>query len=113
TGGPHFPAGNIPRATQLQVDFVTELLSHTHHHDIVRVEAEEEAAHAWTDHVAEAAATRLVADSSWFIGGNIPGKKKETLIYMGGLPSMRESLQQAAAAGFEGLTLTDRAEIPS
>ena len=39
---------------------------------------------------------------SWFTGGNIPGKKREILIYLGGLTAFAERCRKVAEKVFEG-----------
>jgi hypothetical protein len=101
-GGPHLAAGNFPRATEMQVDFVTGLLLHMRDHGQRYVAAEPAASEEWTEHVAEAATVVLIAESSWFRGANIPGKPKRYLPYAGSLVTFRKRLAEIAEEGYPG-----------
>jgi hypothetical protein len=37
---------------------------------------------------------------SWCMGANIPGKKREMLVYPGGLPLYLQKCKESASAGF-------------
>jgi cyclohexanone monooxygenase len=72
-----------------------------------RIVATTEAEDDWTDHVNEVAAdTLLLHTDSWFVGANIPGKKRTFLMYAGGSPAYREKCEDVAAKGYEGFTLS-------
>ncbi len=101
-GGPHIAAGNFPRATETQVDFVTGLLTYLRDHGQHYVTAEPAASEEWTEEVAQAAAVVLIADSSWFQGANIPGKPKRYLPYAGSLVTFRKRLEAVAEDGYPG-----------
>jgi cation diffusion facilitator CzcD-associated flavoprotein CzcO len=100
--GPHGTFGNIPRSAEVQADFVTGLINHARAEAIDRIEASEQAAEEWTAHVYEAAQYYLLADSAWYIGGNIPGKAKRFLPYSWGIPIYREKLREVAEHGYRG-----------
>ena len=112
-GGPHFPFANVPRGADVQVDFVAELVRHLFEHGIARVEPDEEAEQAWTEHVLESSAPFLVADTSWFRGANIPGKADVFMLYTGGLVNYKARLDQVAANGYEGFRLSEPAAAGS
>jgi cyclohexanone monooxygenase len=65
-----------------------------------------EAEAAWGEHVDETVAGTLIPETaSWFMGANIPGKKRGFLLYAGGLPTFRQKCDEVAAAGYAGFTL--------
>ena len=105
-GGPHFPFANVPRGADVQIDFVADLVKYLFDHGITRVEPDEAAEQAWTDHVIESSAPFLVADSSWFRGANIPGKADVFMLYTGGLVTYGNRLDDVAAKGYEGFRLS-------
>jgi len=46
----------------------------------------------------------LLTAVKWYMGDNIPGKRREPLIYLGGVPSYFQKLSECAGheyAGFE------------
>ncbi len=48
------------------------------------------------------------AQSSWYLGSNIDGKKRVFMPYIGGFGNYRTSLDDVAAQGYPGLVLTTR-----
>jgi len=99
-GGPHMAAGNFPRASEIQVDFITGLLKDMRERGQRLVTVDPAAADEWTEHVAEAASLVLIAESSWFKGSNIPGKPQKYLPYAGSLVKYREQLEAMGDAGY-------------
>ena len=62
----------------------------------------------WIDHTtALVAPTVLVHPScnSWYNGGNVPGKKRMYMGYIGGIPEYRRRCDEIAAAGYTGFKL--------
>ena len=43
--------------------------------------------------------------SSWYNGGNVPGKKQMYMGYTGGIPEYRKRCDEVAAAGYSGFKL--------
>lgn len=57
----------------------------------------------WADDVSKIANTSLLPTAkSWYMGDNIPGKKREMLIYLGGVPAYYNFIGECAAKGYEG-----------
>ena len=107
-GGPHNTTSfcNIPRCIEHNVEFIAECIGHMHTKGLTRIEAEAEAQQAWTRHALDLAAdTLFVKNDSWFMGANIPGKKRVFLNYVGGVPLFLEKLADVAAAGYAGFSL--------
>jgi hypothetical protein len=42
----------------------------------------------------------------WYMGTNIPGKTREPLIYLGGVPTYYKTINEAAANGYTGFELS-------
>lgn len=84
--GPQSPTAfwNGPASAEVQGDWVVNCLIHLRKNGINRIEAKHEAAKAWTEHMEEMGAMTLMplADS-WYMGANIPGKRRQMLFYMG------------------------------
>ena len=58
------------------------------------------------EHAAELAAGTLLSDAnSWFVGANIPGKKRVFLLYANTAPAYRAKCAAVAANGYEGFAL--------
>jgi len=85
------------------VEWVTDCLGHMQKNNYARITATPEAEDTWTEHVYETAAGLLFSETdSWFMGANIPGKKRTFLMYAGGSPAYRH---QVADQGYEGFVL--------
>jgi len=75
---------------------------------IETIEASPEAEQAWREHVLGLAErTLLVKTNSWYMGANIPGKRREYLIYLGGLPLYKQKMAEALE-GWQGFTIQSR-----
>jgi len=102
--GPQSPTAfcNGPTCAELQGEWVVELLCHTRASGYATLEATPEAAERWGEHMrATFSQTLLYQADSWYMGANIPGKKRELLYYPnthGYLGACREE----AAAGYPG-----------
>jgi len=97
---------NIPRCIEQNVEWVTSCIRYMREHHFERIAAESDAEDAWTEHVNEVVADTLIPETdSWFMGANVPGKKRTFLMYAGGSPSYREKCDEVAAKGYEGFVL--------
>jgi hypothetical protein len=106
---PAKPVGVLQRADlrELQGDFVVACIEHMRRNNFRRIEAAQEAEEAWRDHVAElVGATLFPRAQSWYMGANIPGKKREMLVYPGGLPMYLQKCKESADAGYAGFVLS-------
>jgi cation diffusion facilitator CzcD-associated flavoprotein CzcO len=110
--GPGSPSvlSNMVLHAEVQVDWAVELMLEARRRGITEVEPRRDAAEAWTAHVGEAADQTLFprAESSWYLGSNIDGKKRVFMPYIGGFGNYRRSLDDVAAQGYPGLVLTTR-----
>jgi hypothetical protein len=81
-------------------------IEHMRRNNLRRIEATQEAEEAWRDHVAELVdATLFPRAQSWYMGANIP-KKREMLVYPGGLPLYLQKCKESADAGYAGFVLS-------
>lgn len=61
---------------------------------------------AWTENIWTIANQSLLPKAnSWYMGDNIPGKMREPLIYLGGVPSYYKFINDCAASNYEGFEL--------
>ncbi len=107
--GPHNGATfcNIPRCIEQNVEWVTDCLRHMRAHEYAQIVATPEAEDDWTAHVNEVAEGTILLDTpSWFVGANIPGKKRTFLMYAGGSPAYRQKCDEVAERGYAGFVLT-------
>lgn len=106
--GPQSPSAfcNGPSCAELQGQWVVECLEYLRRNGLSRIEATREAEQAWGEHVAElAAGTLFPIAESWYMGANVPGKRRELLAYPGGLPTYLQKCNEAAEKGYEGFVL--------
>ncbi|MGD9604313.1 MAG: flavin-containing monooxygenase [Gammaproteobacteria bacterium] len=108
TYGPQAPTAfcNGPSSAEYQGQYVADLLIHLRNEGITRIEATPDAERAWRDHChALAAPTLFTQAHSWYMGANIPGKKREMLMYAGGLPAYLAALEESRARGYTDYAL--------
>ncbi|HEX4881041.1 MAG TPA: NAD(P)/FAD-dependent oxidoreductase [Porticoccaceae bacterium] len=106
--GPHNGATfcNIPRCAEQNVEWVGDCLKYLRDHGHQRIEATREAELAWTEHVYDTVKHSLLSKAdSWFMGANVPGKKRTFLLYAGGTDKYRQRCDDIAAKGYEGFRL--------
>ncbi|GAA0296121.1 flavin-containing monooxygenase [Streptomyces turgidiscabies] len=104
-GGPHGATGNNPRYAGDQVEIVTDAIVHArdHGHDVIEVtEAAEE---EWTDSVNSSTMSSFL-ESSYFYGGNIPGKPVKQLLNPSGRWALLELIREAVANDFPAFTFS-------
>lgn len=102
--GPQSPTSfwNGPTSAEVQGDWVIALLEWLRQNKKNRVEATEVAAESWSHHMDELAASTLLPEAdSWYMGANIPGKKRQLLGHSG-VRTYMKYCDDCAAAGYEG-----------
>ena len=108
--GPGSPSvlANMVLHAEVQVDWVFALIAAARAEGAGVVEARRDAAEAWTRHVGEAAEHTLFvrADSSWYLGANIDGKKRVFMPYVGGFGTYRTHCDTVAENDYAGLVFT-------
>jgi cation diffusion facilitator CzcD-associated flavoprotein CzcO len=106
--GPHNGATfcNMPRCIEQNVEWVGDCLRYMYQKGFEKIEATPEAEEAWTEHANQAAEGSLLTQTdSWFMGANIPGKKKTVLMYLGGPKAYRIKCDEVVAKDYEGFAL--------
>ena len=107
--GPQAPTGfcNGPTSAEYQGDYIVEMLCHLRENGFSRIEATAEAEQSWRDEcLALAEPTLFPQADSWYMGANVPGKRKEILMYSGGVPQYMETIGKCAAAGYPGYLMS-------
>ncbi len=99
---------NMPVAIEQHVEWITDCIAHLRARGIARIEATEQAAERWVEHVNEAANATLMpsAGHSWYLGANVPGKPRVFMPYAGGMKRYRDLCADVAARGYEGFALS-------
>ncbi|CAG9942326.1 unnamed protein product [Clonostachys rosea f. rosea IK726] len=109
TYGPQAPTAlcNGPTCAEAQGSFVLKVMDHMKEKKLQKVEAGKTAEAAWGDDVRKFANMSLLPSTkSWYMGDNIPGKPRECLIYLGGVPNYYNSLKECSDGGYTGFTFT-------
>ncbi|TWF95191.1 flavin-containing monooxygenase [Saccharopolyspora dendranthemae] len=108
--GPGSPSvlTNMPTSIEQHVDWIARCLEHMRQNGFHRIEATEEAERDWGREVREAADRTLLpkAESSWYLGANVPGKPRVFMPYAGGLAHYATLCDRAAHNDYEGFHLT-------
>jgi cation diffusion facilitator CzcD-associated flavoprotein CzcO len=100
-GGAQSLVGNVPRAIEPQVEFVSQLLKYLRRNGYQSVDVDPQAAEEWVSHVADTVAgTIFDGAQSWQWGANVPGKARSFLLYPGGLPAYKEWLANTESDGY-------------
>ena len=108
--GPGSPsaATNFVAALEQHVEWISDCIEYLRVNGIRSIEALATAQQEWIDHTtALVAPTVLVHPScnSWYNGGNVPGKKRMYMGYVGGIPEYRRRCDEIAAGGYTGFKL--------
>src|SRR5713101_6121498 len=88
------------------VEWIAGCIRYIREKNFTRIAPTPQAEEAWVEHAAELAAGTLLSDAnSWFVGANIPGKKRVFLLYANTAPAYRQKCAEVAAKGYEGFAL--------
>jgi cation diffusion facilitator CzcD-associated flavoprotein CzcO len=107
--GPGSPSvlTNMPLAIEQHVEWIADCIAFMREHDWTTVEASEEAQGAWVDIVRDVAEVTLFPKAnSWYLGANIPGKKRVFMPYVGGFAPYRDYCDEVAAEGYRGFAFS-------
>ncbi|MBI2799250.1 MAG: NAD(P)/FAD-dependent oxidoreductase [Gammaproteobacteria bacterium] len=98
---------NFTRCAEVVAEWVSTCLDYMRNKDFKRIEADPEAEEAWTTHANSLTEGMLFTKTdSWFMGTNVPGKKRTFLFYAGGAPAFRNKCAEVAAKDYEGFVLS-------
>ncbi|WP_033279368.1 flavin-containing monooxygenase [Streptomyces sp. NRRL F-525] len=109
-GGPHGATGNNPRYAGDQVEIVTDAIVHARDHGYDVVEVTEAAEEEWTDSMNNSTMSSFL-ESSYFYGGNIPGKPVKQLLNPTGRWALLEAIKAVKENEFPTFVLS-KAETP-
>ena len=106
-GGPLSALGNIPRALEYHVNWITDVIIYMQDAGFGYVDVHSDAEAAWTEHAREVGRVPLSSKvSSWMTGvnTNVAGKEKRvTVMYRGGAVAYRKRCEEVAAGGYKEL----------
>ncbi|KAA9166488.1 NAD(P)/FAD-dependent oxidoreductase [Amycolatopsis acidicola] len=107
--GPQSPSvlSNMVTSIEYHVDWVTRALAHLRSKGLRRMEPDPAAEENWVN------ATNDIADltvmpraASWYMGANIPGKRRVFLPFVGGVGTYKQIADGVAVAGYHGFELS-------
>lgn len=105
--GPGSPSvlTNMIVSIEQHVGWIGDCIEFLQANDHRTIEASEESADQWVDHVnGVAEMTLFTGCNSWYLGANIPGKKRVFMPLLG-YPPYVEICEQVASTGYEGFIL--------
>jgi cation diffusion facilitator CzcD-associated flavoprotein CzcO len=95
--------GNVPLVSEHDVDWIGDCLAWMKQNGFTKFEATPEVQEAWSQEVlALGNMTLFMKTPSWFTGGNIPGKPRGILAYLGGFNNFAARCKGVAEKGYEG-----------
>ena len=108
-GGPGSPSlqTNVAMYNEVAVEWISDALTYARDNGYAEMEAEISAQEEWTEIVNNLLEKSLFSKAdSWYVGTNVPGKKRAILTYLGGLPAYIEACDNAAANDYAGFIMT-------
>ena len=106
--GPGSPSvlTNMLMSIEQHVDWIADCGEYLRDRNIAEIEPTLEAENEWVTHNNEVASDHIRNScSSWYVGGNIEGKPRVFMPYVGGFPNYVEKCRNIAAKGYEGFVL--------
>jgi cation diffusion facilitator CzcD-associated flavoprotein CzcO len=106
--GPGSPSvlSNVLVSIEQHVAWIDDLIEHMEQSGLRVVEAEQQAEVDWTEYVDELAYKTLYpVGSSWYLGPDVPGKRRSFMPFTGGLRAYRRKCNEVAAEGYQGFAL--------
>ena len=107
--GPGSPSvkANMIITIEQHTNWIMDLIGHLADNNLNRVEANEDAQSDWVEHAREIAeATLMPVADSWYVGSNIPGKKRVYMPYFGGFEKYWKLCDEIAADSYRGFNLS-------
>ena len=107
--GPGSPSvlSNMPVSIEQHVEWIGDCLAWTRGIGAGVIEATDQAAADWTEHVQQVAGQTLHPKAaSWYMGANIPGKPRIFLPYIGGVGNYRDRCAAVADSGYQGFVVS-------
>jgi cyclohexanone monooxygenase len=106
--GPQTPFANIPLVIEICVEWIRDTIAHLQAEGIGAIEATPAASEKWRDYMDELVHQTVVHKGrhAWFMGDNIPGKKRVVLVHFGGIDVFQRECDEVRESGFEGFALS-------
>jgi cyclohexanone monooxygenase len=110
--GPQSPSVlfNMPIGIEMHCDWIADCIDYLDRSGCCSIEAGEQGEQEWAAETRRIAETTLLpVATSWYMGGNIPGKPRAFMIYLGGGKQYREIISDCAAREYDGF-IVEKAE---
>ncbi|KAL2113291.1 hypothetical protein VUR80DRAFT_4616 [Thermomyces stellatus] len=93
-----------PIISEIQGDWIIKTLVHMRANGYARIDPERYAEKDWARRTNEACSKTLLSqnETTWYMGSNVPGKPREALNYVAGLPSYQQALDECSSDGWTG-----------
>ncbi|OAL33752.1 hypothetical protein AYO20_06928 [Fonsecaea nubica] len=97
---------NGPPVIEIQMEWIVDAVKKMREEEIKSITPNFDAAEKWRDEIQKMNEKTLhIYSDSWYMGSNIPGKKREQLLYMGGLKTYNNVIRDSLD-GWKGFTVT-------
>jgi cation diffusion facilitator CzcD-associated flavoprotein CzcO len=106
--GPQAPTAFAtgPSCAEAQGEWIGKCLTFLRDSNYHSIQPTPEAEAQWRDHVNTSAQEGLYSQTeSWYFGDNIPGKPREALNYMAGMPQYKQKCQESISNGYREFIL--------
>ncbi len=103
--GPQAPTafGIGPKMAEVQATWIVQCMEHMRATGKTVIQTNEEAERDWKEQVNEECERSLISETdSWYMNKNIPGRNKESLCYVGGVPLYLHQCAKVAESGYAG-----------
>ena len=107
--GPGSPSvlTNMIVAIEQHVEWIFDCISFLYRSNKNNIEANLEFENTWMDHIEEVASNTLrYTCNSWYVGANVPGKKRVFMPYAGGFGKYREKCDEVASNSYTGFDIS-------
>jgi cyclohexanone monooxygenase len=108
-GGPESPSvlTNVVMSNEYQVEWISKLIHHLNTHQVQRCDVHQESADKWSQTVKDVIkGTVLEGADSWYVGTNVPGKKRGILAYAGGIKNYIAECDRVAQSSYQGFEMS-------
>jgi cation diffusion facilitator CzcD-associated flavoprotein CzcO len=103
--GPGSTFPNAPIGIEHHVEWIADCIRHMREHGLDVIEPDAHAEAGWMERLnKEADKTLVPLADSWLTGANIPGKKRQVLVFIGHFGRYRKLVDGIAAQGYTGFT---------
>lgn len=110
--GPFAPFTNQPPADEVHVNWIGETINHVLETGASSIELDPEVEESFVESCDEMFQSTLFHETdSWINGGNIPGKPKACMLYMGGMAAHVAELRRTTESGYADFVLRTSASV--